>query len=141
MSRERIPTSLARKVRSRAQAACEYCRLPQSEQEATFHIDHVRPIALKGPTHFNNLALACVTCSLSKAARTKALDLVSGKLVPLFHPRRDVWSVHFEWTPRWRVVGLTPVGRATIRALKMNRPGIVAIRRLLAQLGRFPGTD
>ena len=138
MSGERVPAALARKVRERAKAVCEYCRLPQSEQEATFHIDHVHPTTLGGVTRLNNLALACVTCSLCKAARFSVRDSVTEQFVPIFHPRRDLWSDHFEWTAQWRVVGLTPTGRATISALKMNRPAIVAIRRLLAELKRFP---
>ncbi len=138
MSGERVPAALARKVRERATAVCEYCRLPQSEQEATFHIDHVHPTVSGGATRLNNLALACVTCSLSKAARISVRDSATGQLVPIFHPRRDLWSDHFEWTAQWRVAGLTPIGRATVSALKMNRPAIVAIRRLLAVLKRFP---
>jgi 5-methylcytosine-specific restriction endonuclease McrA len=71
---DRIPASLARLVRKRARDACEYCRLPQSSQEATFHVDHIRPSAADGATTVENLALACVTCSLRKAARTEARD-------------------------------------------------------------------
>jgi 5-methylcytosine-specific restriction endonuclease McrA len=141
MSKDRIPAHLARKVRERARLACEYCRLSQSEQEATFHIDHIHPAVLGGSTRFDNLALACVSCSLSKAARSGVRDPATGKIVSLFHPRRDVWSEHFDWTAHWRVVGLTPTGRATVTALKMNRPAIVAIRRLLANLKRFPAAD
>ena len=33
MSGERVPAALSRKVRERAKEVCEYCRLPQSEQE------------------------------------------------------------------------------------------------------------
>jgi hypothetical protein len=38
-----IPIALMREVRTRAAGICEYCRLPQESQEATFHIDHIRP--------------------------------------------------------------------------------------------------
>ena len=137
---DRIPATLARLVRKRARDVCEYCRLPQSSQEATFHVDHIQPSAADGTTTAGNLALACVTCSLRKAARTEARDPQARKLVPLFHPRRDRWSEHFRWTRGWRLVGQTPKGRATIAALGMNRPAIVAIRCALAALGRFPPT-
>ena len=43
-----IPAILARLVRKRAGNACEYCRLPQSSQEATFHVDHIRPASSAG---------------------------------------------------------------------------------------------
>ena len=38
-----VPARLARLVRRRAAEVCEYCQLPQSSQEATFHIDHIIP--------------------------------------------------------------------------------------------------
>jgi hypothetical protein len=58
---EYIPAALAALVRERAGDACEYCLLPQSSQETTFHIDHVQPRADDGTTTADNLALACVT--------------------------------------------------------------------------------
>ena len=64
-----IPMSLRRAVIERAANRCEYCKLAQAGQEATFHIDHVIPIAAGGKTVLENLALACVSCSLSKSAR------------------------------------------------------------------------
>ena len=36
-----VPASLDRRVRERAGGCCEYCRLAQVSQEATFHIDHL----------------------------------------------------------------------------------------------------
>src|SRR5205807_1590389 len=135
---ELIPASLARRVRQRAGDVCEYCRLPQWSQEATFHVDHIHPLADGGPTKEENLALACVTCSLRKGARTQARDPKRKVLVPLFHPRRDRWADHFRWTKTWRLAGRTATGRATVTALGMNRPAIVFIRRAWVALGRFP---
>jgi 5-methylcytosine-specific restriction endonuclease McrA len=83
-----VPVALAKLVRARAGYKCEYCRLPQSSQEAAFHIDHILPQAAGGATVADNLALACVTCSLRKAARTFA-----------YHPgskRRAPCSIHGE---------------------------------------------
>ena len=45
----------------------------------------------------------------------------------MFDPRRDVWRAHFRWDGV-RVVGITPTGRATVMALHMNRPLVLAIR-------------
>jgi hypothetical protein len=132
---EHIPGALARAVRDRAGNICEYCHLPQLLQEAAFHIDHIAPRSGKGPSHADNLALACVTCSLKKAARTRARDALSKELVPLFHPRYDRWRAHFRWSGS-KLMGRTATGRATIVALGMNRPAIVAIRRALIELGR-----
>jgi hypothetical protein len=133
-----IPTRLAEEVRQRAGNVCEYCRLPQDIQEASFHVDHIQPRARGGPTVAENLALACVSCSLRKSAREDGDDLRTGKSSPLFHPRQDAWVEHFAFTSRWKIRGRTPVGRATVDALGMNRPAAVAIRTELASLGRFP---
>lgn len=92
-----IPDSLRWEVLSRAENRCEYCELSQERQETVFHIDHVHPVSLGGMTELENLALACVSCSLRKSARVSALDPVSGEVVPLFHPRRDLWNLHFRW--------------------------------------------
>ncbi|MFL5243079.1 MAG: HNH endonuclease [Gemmataceae bacterium] len=128
----RVSLSLAERVRKPAGHACEYCRLPQSFQEARFHLDHIVPLARGGLTTFENLALACVTCSLKKAARIHARDPLTLKMAFLFHPRRDRWSDHFRWLPTYHLAGRTEIGRATIYALGINRPAIIRIRRALA---------
>lgn len=79
---------------------------------------------------------------ISSETKTRAVDPASGKLVPLFHPRRDRWSDHFIWTHDCaRLVGLTPVGRATVEALQLNRQGLVNLRRALARCGEHPPAD
>ena len=132
-----IPAELRWLVIQRAAGRCEYCGLSQEGQEATFHIDHVIPVAAGGQTVAENLALACVSCSLRKAARQTAIDPQSGKEVALYNPRRDTWREHFRWEGVY-LVGLTATGRATIETLDMNRVLILAIREEEAALGRHP---
>jgi HNH endonuclease len=134
-----ITAALRTLVADRAQHRCEYCRLSQAGQEATFHIDHVLPRTAGGPTDEDNLALACVGCSLRKGARRRAPDPRTGADVALFNPRRDSWSEHFRWDGV-RLEGLSPTGRATAAALAMNRPLMVAIREEEVMLGRDPKT-
>lgn len=122
-----IPASLRLLVINRAGNRCEYCGLSQFGQAATFHIDHVVPVTAGGQTTADNLALACVSCSLRKAARLQAPDPDTGKQVAIYNPRKELWHRHFRWEGV-RMVGLTPSGRATVEALKMNRPIILAIR-------------
>ena len=135
-----IPRAMVGEVTLRARGRCEYCQLAQAGQEATFHIDHIVPLAAGGPTTVSNLALACVSCSLRKSARRSAVDPESQDEVPLFHPRDDRWSEHFRWELE-RVVPLTPIGRATVGALAMNRPIILAIRQEEIARGRHPPHD
>jgi hypothetical protein len=132
-----VPARLRRLVVRRAGRRCEYCGLAQEGQEATFHIDHIIPRAEGGATAAENLALACVSCSLRKEARRSAVDPETGRSVTLFHPRRQRWARHFRWDGV-AVVGLTATGRATVAALQMNRPLILAIRREEALRGRHP---
>ncbi|MEY2880351.1 MAG: hypothetical protein RLZZ15_2731 [Verrucomicrobiota bacterium] len=132
-----VPSQLRRTVITRAGHRCEYCGLAQAGQEAAFHLDHVVPVAADGPTAAANLALACVSCSLRKGARQSAPDPQTGEPVDLFNPRREHWSDHFRWVGA-TIVGRTPTGRATVAALRLNRPLILAIREEEIFLGRHP---
>ena len=132
-----VPARLRRLVAERAEGRCEYCGLAQTGQEATFHIDHIVPVAADGPTAPENLAFACVSCSLHKGSRRSAPDSASGRTVALFHPRRQRWDAHFRWKGT-RVVGVSPTGRATVSLLRMNRPVVLAIRAEEALRGRHP---
>jgi hypothetical protein len=128
---------LRRLVIRRSGERCEYCHLSQAGQEATFHIDHIKPVALGGQAIADNLALSRVSCSLRKGARQTAVDPQTGDEFHLFNPRRDIWNEHFEWQGV-RLFGLTATGRATIKALDLNRPLILSIRQEEAALGRHP---
>jgi hypothetical protein len=134
-----ISPSLRAAVEQRAGGRCEYCRLSQLGQEAAFHIDHVVPRAAGGPTTLDNLAFACVSCSLRKWAKQTTIDPDTGEELRLFNPRTDIWVEHFRWDGQ-RVMPLTPTGRATIAALAMNRALILAIRKEEAARRRHPPT-
>jgi hypothetical protein len=47
------------------------------------------------------------------------IDLRSGNIVALFHPRRDRWLEYFQFRGA-NIEGLTPTGRATVYLLAMN---------------------
>ncbi|TLY98299.1 MAG: HNH endonuclease [Gammaproteobacteria bacterium] len=135
-----VPGNLRRLVIERAQARCEYCGLAQAGQEAAFHIDHVVPVAAGGETSVDNLALACVSCSLRKGARQRAPDPMTGQDQDLFNPRRERWSRHFSWNGT-AIDPTTPTGRCTTEALKLNRPMALAIRLEEQLRGRHPPPD
>ncbi len=132
-----IPASLRRLVIQRANDRCEYCGISQIGQVATFHIDHIVPIVVSGETSSENLALACVSCSLRKGARQNLEDPETGEVVFIFNPRQQVWKEHFDWKGV-QVVGLTVTGRATVQALDLNRSTMLAIRTEEGLLGRHP---
>jgi hypothetical protein len=108
----RISAELQTAVVLRARSRCEYCRLDEWLSGIPCEIDHVVPVAVDGETALDNLALACSPCNRHKAKRTQATDPVSGKVVPLYHPRQHLWREHFAWSDDGtQIVGLTEIGR------------------------------
>lgn len=124
-------------VRERAAVRCEYCRMHQSLQGATFHVEHIIPRSKGGSSDLANLALACPGCNLHKADRITALDPESGSRVRLFHPRQQSWSEHFRFMGH-RIEGLTSTGRATVAAFDLNHSRRLRIRSVEEKLGLYP---
>ncbi len=109
-----------RLVRERAGNLCEYCRLHQDHSPlATLQIEHINPRKHGGTDALENLALACIDCNLSKSSNIAGRDPDTSQITPLFNPRVDFWSDHFEFEGA-HIVGTTPVGRTTIYVLNMN---------------------
>jgi hypothetical protein len=107
-------------VRERAGNQCEYCQLPQRlSPVAQLQIEHIIPRKHGGGDHHENLALACIDCNLAKSSNLAGIDAATGQTVLLFNPRAQRWDEHFAWQGAL-VIGLTPVGRATIQVLNMN---------------------
>ncbi len=123
-------------VRVRAGDRCEYCRLRQGQSRLTHHVEHIVARQHGGSDDPSNLALACHRCNLHKGPNLTGLDPASGDLTPLFDPRRDRWADHFDFAGP-RLVGLTAIGRATIRVLEMNDERRVERRAELLALGEF----
>jgi HNH endonuclease len=132
-----IPASLRRLTIQRANDRCEYCKIAQAGQVATFHIDHIVPVVANGETIAENLALACVSCSLRKGARQEIEDAQSGIKVLFFNPSQQSWEENFRWDGV-KIIGLTPVGRAMIAALDLNREMMLSIRAEEKLLGTHP---
>jgi len=137
--RKKIPASLRREVTKRAKGFCEYCRSDSDFSDSPFDVEHIVPLSKNGKTEIENLALSCHGCNLYKSNKTSGFDIITEENTRLFHPQKDVWNEHFVWTNDFTIiVGLTPVGRATIDALKLNRKGLVNRRKALHILGEHP---
>jgi hypothetical protein len=128
---------VARQVVARAGDRCEYCRMHQSLQGATFHIEHIVPCSEDGSDDLANLCLACPSCNLHKSNRVTVSDPDTGQAVPLFNPRALVWGDHSVWNGT-RVIGITAAGRATVAALDLNAPRRLLIREAEALFQLFP---
>jgi hypothetical protein len=116
---------------------CEYCQVAQEFDRLTFEIDHVIAESHGGPTNDANLCLACFACNRHKGPNLSGLDPLTGKIVPLYDPRRQDWTRHFHWNGP-RLVGRTAAGRATVAALRINVDYRVTFRRGLIVEGVFP---
>lgn len=122
-------------VRARALGRCEYCRARQEDVPiATFHVEHIVPRQHGGSDDPENLALACNHCNLHKGPNLTGIDPETGVIVTLFNPRRDAWDLHFS-SQGLQIIGLSPVGRATVHVLAMNAPTRIELR---ATLGPWP---
>jgi len=139
MSRAYISPALRQAVAERAGYRCCYCQTAESITGSLFTVDHIIPESLGGRTILDNLCLACWTCNLLKHDRIIASDPETGAAVRLFNPSRQFWTEHFAWQMGGLlVVGLTPAGRATVNALRLNRPELVEARRLWIMAGSHP---
>jgi hypothetical protein len=104
-----------------------------------FSAEHIEPRSQAGKTNLTNLAWACQGCNNHKYNKSSARDPVSGEVVALFHPRRQLWSDHFIWNEDGTLVlGLSPSGRATVEALLLNRNGLVNLRLILFAVHEHP---
>jgi hypothetical protein len=128
---------IVRQAEVRAASRCEYCRVHQALQGATFHTEHIIPSSQGGPSTLDNLALACPGCNPHKSDRTHGVDSETGQTVPLFHPQKDLWEEHFRFAD-YQILGLAPSGRATVELLDLNHPRRVLIRRAEELFHFFP---
>lgn len=137
MSR-RISEALRTAVARRAEYRCEYCRLPElATGRIAFEVDHVVAVKHGGKTVLSNLAYTCARCNRNKGSdlTTVLADEISP--VRFFHPRRDVWTEHFE-VQEGIVHARTSIGEATVKLFQINTLERVAARQLLMQEGLYP---
>jgi hypothetical protein len=118
---------------------CEYCHAPGVVFNFPFEIEHIVPVSSGGEDAPANLALACRSCNLYKAARQTGIDPDTQQAVRLFHPREDRWQEHFQVDlDSGEIQGLTPTGRATVACLEMNSMAQLLARDQWMRLGLFP---
>lgn len=128
---------LAKLVRDRAGAVCEYCHVPERLSGLRHVIDHIIAQQHRGPTAAENLACCCVYCNLSKGPNIAGLDPEDDALTRLFHPRNDRWNDHFKMN-NGTIIGMTPIDRTTVYVLDFNEGLRVAVRRSLVDEGEWP---
>jgi hypothetical protein len=110
----------------RAGGRCEYCQIVGWP----LTVDHLTPVVAwrsNSPPqterdHPDNLAAACFLCNRAKWKITTGYDPLTDSEQPLFNPRVHQWDEHFVWSPDFQeMIGVTPIGRATVKQLDPNR--------------------
>ncbi len=133
----KISTALRSSVAKRAQFRCEYCLLSEEDAFLPFHIDHIISTKHGGANSFSNMAYSCPHCNQHKGTDIATFLESSNDLIRLFDPRNDQWSNHFT-TDEGKVLGITKIGKATVKLLKLNDRNRLMLRNLLAKAGRYP---
>ena len=137
------PTHLSRYrpfVRDDFSECCAYCLLHEllAAGAGNFELDHFRPRSLFPDlaNDYFNLYHSCHVCNLYKGAAWPSTELAK-KGYGFLDFCRESFSDHFReradgsWEP------LTPLAEYTEARLRLNRPHLLEIRRLLRRLARL----
>lgn len=134
-----IPIAIQREVIRISDGYCEYCLHPESYSTDYYQFDHIQPIFEGGKNELCNIARSCGRCNIIKSQKTHAFDPITGKVFPLYNPRKDIWTEHFEWSDdQLLIYGLTEIGRTTIEMLQLNRESAINLRKLLKIIELHP---
>jgi 5-methylcytosine-specific restriction endonuclease McrA len=136
MSKSYISSQLRKTVYDRAKGCCEYCLIPEVATFASHQIDHIIAEKHGGLTEFNNLALACSLCNKYKGSDLTSIDPKTQEIVPLFHPRQDLWRENFDLEDAL-IIPKTAKGRVTVRLLQFNSQERIEERKLLILAGIY----
>jgi hypothetical protein len=134
---------LERRVRDAARQRCGYCLSPQHLVMARLEVEHIIPLAKGGTDDEPNLWLTCPIRNGHKSDKIEAIDPETRMVTPLINPRTQRWFDHFGWSDDGlQIVGLTPVGRATVVALHLSDdPDGLTVRSFWVLAGWHPPTE
>jgi HNH endonuclease len=119
-----VSADLWEQVRRRADFACEYCGVTETDVGGQLTVDHFRPQARGGADDLGNLLYCCHRCNLYKADYwpMQSADRV------LWNPRQELVGTHMLLLADGMLHPITPTGTFTLRRLRLNRPPLAAHR-------------
>jgi len=132
-----VDEALRHLVAQRAAHCCEYCLLHEDDAYSPHQLDHIISRKHGGLSQPDNLAYSCIRCNAWKGSDLGSVHEITGRLIPLFHPRQQRWRDHFRLADAL-IEPLTEEGMVTARLLKLNLAKRVIERQLLMALGRYP---
>jgi hypothetical protein len=109
---------------------CLYCACREvwfPDGDSSFSVEHLRPISLapEGLTDYRTLVYACCQCNSARGAVRLPLDPTAGM------------REHVEVLADGTIRGLTAAGEDFIRICRLDRPNLVAFRRLILDVLRL----
>ncbi len=138
----RINRKLRSQIAALARYRCGYCQMQEVVSGIPLTVEHIKPMAHGGNDDEDNIWLSCRLCNEAKGTLEEFLDSETGKIVPLFNPRTQLWHNHFAWDETAVIiVGKTAVGRATVAALSLNNELRVRSRAIWVEAGWHPPAD
>ena len=79
---------------------------------------------------------------ISQSEEHRVVDFIdpeTGETVLLYNPRIQIWQEHFVWSEDSLIlIGLSAIGRATVKRLNMNKERLVKARRRWVAAGWHP---
>lgn len=111
-------------VRHRANFACEFCTVTETDTGGELTVDHFQPSAKGGGDDPDNLLYCCMRCNLHKADYWPKTPSEPH----LWNPRNEQMASHLLVLTDGTLYPTTPVGEFTIARLRLNRPPLIAYR-------------
>lgn len=119
-----VPRTVYDQVRVRANYACEYCGVRESDSGGELTVDHYRPKAFGGDDSLDNLVYCCFRCNAYKADYSAE----STDDIPLWNPRKESRRQHFLVLSDGFLFPHNPIADFTLSRLRLNRPQLVELR-------------
>ena len=119
-----ISNEIRAQVRQRANFACEFCGITETDTGGELTIDHFQPIAKGGDDSVGNLLYCCHRCNQYKLDYWSSHPDESS----LWNPRREPAAQHFLELDDGTLHALTATGAFALKRLRLNRPPLVAYR-------------
>ena len=118
-------SDLRAQVRLRANYACEFCGVTETDAGGQLTIDHYQPKSKGGNDELSNLLYCCVCCNQYKHAYWPSQP----ESPKIWNPLVDSTAIHFLEVEEDKLFPLTKIGSFTIERLRLNRPSLVAHRK------------
>jgi len=128
-----VTAEIREQVRQRANFACEFCGVTETDVGGELTLDHFQPTAKGGNDSPENLLYCCARCNQYKADYwpTHPGDL------SLWNPRREPFAQHFDEQDDGTLEHRTVAGLFTLKRLRLNRQPLVAHRLRKRQWTRY----